>query len=141
MARRATETGLALLRSPWAALASGLLCALIIVLSAVDRLPGLSVPAAIRHAEEGIAGGSLARGKRELEAYMAEHPENDYALRLYGVTLLNLGEEEAGVEYLEKSIVLNPHQPGVVRYLESIGRAPEAAACPGASAEAVPGSP
>jgi len=129
-----------ILRSPWTAVAAVLVMGTILGVSLYRRPRERYLPAAYIAAEEGIAGGSLERGRDEIMAWLENHPDDFYALRLLGVTLLNLGEDEEGVQYLERSIAVNPHQPGVVRYLRSIGRDPGVSACPGAAEPDVSGA-
>jgi hypothetical protein len=119
-----------LLHSRWTTITGLVVCALILTPSITRRWSRYRLPRAYRMGEEGIAGGSLEKGKAELETYLADHPKDHYALRLYGVTLINLGEKELGISFLEKSLKMNPHQPSLVRYLESVGRAPQVSPCP-----------
>jgi hypothetical protein len=128
------------LRSPWTGITALLITGVIVGLSLYDRPRSRHLPAAYIAAEQGISGGSLERGRREIAAWVEDHPDDFYALRLLGVVLLNLGENEEGVRYLERSIEVNPHQPGVVRYLRNIGRDPDVVGCPGAAGTEIPGA-
>jgi hypothetical protein len=129
-----------ILRSPWTAVAAVLVMGAILGVSLYRRPRERYLPAAYIAAEEGIAGGSLERGRSEITAWLADNPDDFYALRLLGVILLNQGENEEGVEYLERSIAVNPHQPGVVRYLRSIGRDPGVSICPGTAKPDISGA-
>lgn len=141
MSARARNLCSCCLHSPWIVCAGLLICFLILVLSLVSRLSRLALPRAYRLGEQGIAGGSLEQGKTELESYLADHPDDDYALRLYAVTLLNLGETETGISFLQESLRRNPHQPGVARYLEKIGRPQDVPVCPEAATDEAPPLP
>ena len=56
-----------------------------------------------------------------LEEYLKDHPSDDYAVRLYGMTLLNLGRKEEGHQAYRRSLAMNPHQPDLREYLEKVG--------------------
>jgi len=117
--------------SLWTTVAAVLVTILVVGTSLASRPRSAHLPEAYVAGEEGIAGESLDRGREELARYLEKHPRDDYALRLLGVAFLNLEEEDKGIPYLEKSIRINPHQPGVARYLKNIGRDPGVVPCPG----------
>jgi tetratricopeptide (TPR) repeat protein len=120
----------AFLFSRWSTAAGLAALAFILVFSLSQRWSRHRLPRAYRVGEKAIAGQSPERARAELEAYLTEHPDDWYALRLYGVILVNLGEKEEGIEFLVKSLRLNPHQPSVADYLRTVGREPVALPCP-----------
>jgi predicted Zn-dependent protease len=52
--------------------------------------------------------GEGALAKKELEAYLATHPQDAAAHQVLGRTLLDLHEDPAGIDHLERSVTLDP---------------------------------
>jgi cytochrome c-type biogenesis protein CcmH/NrfG len=68
-----------------------------------------------------VALEEYAEPSKLLEEYLKSHPSDDYALRLYGMTLLNLGRKEEGHQAYRRSLAMNPHQPDLREYMEKFG--------------------
>ena len=114
----------------WNTLAGFSVC-LIIVFSGIVNRWEERPPAYQRAAEHAINREDYTEARAILEPRIAEDPENDYLLRLYGMVLLNLGDRDEGHEYYRRSLVLNPHQPGLFRYLKRVGELPQGYVRPG----------
>ena len=78
-------------------------------------------PAIYNQVDRLVGREEYAEPSKLLEAYLKDHPSDDYALRLYGMTLLNLGRKEEGHSAYRRSLELNPHQPDLRDYMEKFG--------------------
>jgi adenylate cyclase len=88
---------------------------------ALDRDPNNSKA----HVSKGVlrsVQNRLAEAQIELETAIALDRNNLVAFRMLGGTLMQLGQPEAAIPYIEKSIRLSPHDPRIVFNYSSLGQ-------------------
>jgi adenylate cyclase len=88
---------------------------------ALDRDPNNSKA----HLSKGVlryVQNRLAEAQIELETAIALDRNNLVAFRMLGGTLMQLGQPEAAIPYIEKSIRLSPHDPRIVFNYSSLGQ-------------------
>ena len=64
----------------------------------------------------------LAEARVELDTAIALDPNDTFAIRNLGTTLVQLGQPELAIPYFEKSIRLSPHDPFVAFNYSHLGR-------------------
>jgi TolB-like protein/DNA-binding winged helix-turn-helix (wHTH) protein/Tfp pilus assembly protein PilF len=64
----------------------------------------------------------LGEARIELETAIALDRNHTVAFRNLGLTLMQLGKPEAAIPYIEKSILLSPHDPNIVNNYASLGQ-------------------
>jgi tetratricopeptide (TPR) repeat protein len=64
----------------------------------------------------------FAEARVELETAIALNPNDTFAIRNLGTTLVQLGQPESAIPYFEKSIRLSPHDPFVAMSYSHLGR-------------------
>jgi Tfp pilus assembly protein PilF len=75
----------------------------------------------------------LVEAQIEFETAIALDRNFANAYRHLGITLMHLGEPDAGIPYIERAIRLNPRDPNVAWSLLGVGRLPSPAGPPRSS--------
>jgi adenylate cyclase len=81
-----------------------------LLLEILDREPNNGQP----HKMKGILRrfqGRLSEARAELETAIALDPNDTFSLRNLGITLVRMGQPDAAIPYIEKSIRLSPNDP------------------------------
>ena len=91
-----------------------------LLLETLDRDPDRSMA----HAEMGLLRrleNRHSESRVELEIAIALDPNNSFAVRQMGQTLMFLGQPEGAIPYLEKAIRLSPRDPGLYSAYFNLG--------------------